>query len=147
MARAIVIGGGTVGEPTGRGSERAGHAYLPDPRGLMPPILESVALANERMEEIVQTALERGLTGTRLEPGPKAMESSAPSALIIQSRSTAETTGGEQKSADVYGEWHCGSVTDVCPPRGSLPRSVVTCSQKVSIGGLEMTSLEIHVTR
>src|SRR5262245_44964621 len=26
MARAIIIGGGTVGEPTGRGLERAGHA-------------------------------------------------------------------------------------------------------------------------
>jgi UDPglucose 6-dehydrogenase len=36
--------------------------------GVEVPLLESVALVNERMEEIVQTALERGLTETRIEP-------------------------------------------------------------------------------
>jgi hypothetical protein len=89
MARAIVVGGGTVGEPTGRGLERARSRVPPEPRGLVPrcelgvevPQRESDALVNERlvnerlvnerMEEIVQTALERGLTETRLEPEPK----------------------------------------------------------------------------
>jgi UDPglucose 6-dehydrogenase len=61
-----------------RGGMPFGGACLPkdtygfigfaDELGIDVPLLKSVALVNERMEEIVQTALERGLTNTRVEP-------------------------------------------------------------------------------
>jgi UDPglucose 6-dehydrogenase len=38
--------------------------------GVDVPLLKSVALVNEKMEELVQSALERTLTETRVEPSP-----------------------------------------------------------------------------